>query len=343
MSHSLIMSDSSFPAGKLPSANLKALISKIRQRDERLIVGPMFGEDAAILDMGDRCLIVTTDPITFATDRIGWYAVHVNANDIAVMGARPRWFFTVLLIPETRKNSNLIETIMFDLRKACDSLNISIAGGHTEITSQLDRPIVIGQMLGEVDKAKLIRKTSLVEGDLILLTHGVAIEGTAILAREKANILRDKIPSEQLSKAENYLFEPGISVVEAALTAAETGEVHAMHDPTEGGLLSGLYELAEAAGLGLRVLQNRIHVLPETQTICTALGVDPLRLIASGALLIGTTPADAPKIAAKLEARGIHTTVVAEARNIGEGRVIEHDGSLTPLVPSERDEIARLF
>ena len=343
MSHSLIMSDSSFPAGKLPSANLKALISKIRQRDERLIVGPMFGEDAAILDMGDRCLIVTTDPITFATDRIGWYAVHVNANDIAVMGARPRWFFTVLLIPETRKNSNLIETIMFDLRKACDSLNISIAGGHTEITSQLDRPIVIGQMLGEVDKAKLIRKTSLVEGDLILLTHGVAIEGTAILAREKANILRDKIPSEQLAKAEDYLFEPGISVVEAALTAVETGEVHAMHDPTEGVLLSGLYELAEAAGLGLRVLQNRIHVLPETQTICTALGVDPLRLIASGALLIGTTPADAPKISATLEARGIHTTVVAEARNIGEGRVIEHDGSLTPLVPSERDEIARLF
>ena len=108
-------------------------------------------------------------------------------------------------------------------------------------------------------------------------------------------------------------------------------------------VLNKLYELAEAAGLGLRVLQNRIHVLPETQTICTALGVDPLRLIASGALLIGTTPADAPKIAAKLEARGIHTTVVAEARNIGEGRVIEHDGSLTPLVPSERDEIARLF
>ena len=337
------MSDSAFPAGKLPSADLKALLSKIQQRDERLMVGPMFGEDAAILDMGDRCLIVTTDPITFATDRIGWYAVHVNANDIAAMGARPRWFFTVLLIPEAPKNSSLIETIMLDIRKACDSLNISIAGGHNEITSQIDRPIVIGQMLGEVDKEKLIRKTSLLEGDLILLTHGIAIEGTAILAKEKGNILRDKISSEQLTKAENYLFEPGISVVEAALTATETGEVHAMHDPTEGGLLSGLYELAEAAGLGLRVLQNRINVLPETQAICTALGVNPLRLIASGALLIGTTPKGAPKIAAKLEARGIHTTVIAEARNISEGRVIEHAGHLTPLVPSERDEIARLF
>ena len=337
------MSDSAFPAGKLPSADLKALLSKIQQRDERLMVGPMFGEDAAILDMGDRCLIVTTDPITFATDRIGWYAVHVNANDIAAMGARPRWFFTVLLVPEAPKNSSLIETIMLDIQKACDALNISIAGGHTEITSQIDRPIVIGQMLGEVDKEKLIRKTSLLEGDLILLTHGIAIEGTAILAKEKGNILRDKISSEQLTKAENYLFEPGISVVEAALTATETGEVHAMHDPTEGGLLSGLYELADAAGLGLRVLQNRINVLPETQAICTALGVNPLRLIASGALLIGTTPKGAPKITAKLEARGIHTTVIAEARNISEGRVIEHAGHLTPLVPSERDEIARLF
>ena len=337
------MSNSSFQAGKLPSADLKALLEKIQQRDERLIVGPMFGEDAAILDMGDRYLIATTDPITFATDRIGWYAVHVNANDIAAMGARPRWFFNVLLVPETPTNSSLIKTIMFDLRKACDSLNINIAGGHTEITPQLDRPIVIGQMLGEVDKAKLIRKTSLVEGDLILLTHGVAIEGTAILAKEKANILRDKIPSEQLTKAENYLFEPGISVVEAALTATETGEVHAMHDPTEGGLLSGLYELAEAAGLGLRVLQNQINVLPETQAVCTALGVDPLRLIASGALLIGTTSTGAPKIAAKLEARGIPTTVIAEAQNINKGRVIEHAGNLTPLVPSEQDEIARLF
>ena len=343
VNHNLIMSDSAFPAGKLPSADLKALLSKIQQRDERLMVGPMFGEDAAILDMGDRCLIVTTDPITFATDRIGWYAVHVNANDIAAMGARPRWFFTVLLVPEAPKNSSLIETIMLDIQKACDTLNISIAGGHTEITPQIDRPIVIGQMLGEVDKEKLIRKTSLLEGDLILLTHGIAIEGTAILAKEKGNILRDKISSEQLTKAENYLFEPGISVVEAALTATETGEVHAMHDPTEGGLLSGLYELADAAGLGLRVLQNRINVLPETQAICTALGVNPLRLIASGALLIGTTPKGAPKITAKLEARGIHTTVIAEARNISEGRVIEHDGHLTPLVPSERDEIARLF
>ncbi len=337
------MTTSSFPVGKLPSARLQELLARIQSHDQRLVVGPRFGEDAAVIDMGDRYLIVTTDPITFATDRIGWYAVHVNANDVAVMGARPRWFFAVLLLPAAQDNSSLVETIMADLRDACDSLGIGVGGGHTEITAHLERPIVVGQMLGEVDRAGLIRKTSLAVGDRLLLTHGAAIEGTAILAREKADTLREGMSREQLARAEGYLLDPGISVVEAALTAAGTGAVHAMHDPTEGGVVSGLYELAAAADLGLRVFQDRIPILPESRTICAALGVDPLRLIASGALLIGAAAADAPRIAAALEAQGIPVATVAEVRPAGEGRVIEHHGESTPLTPADRDEIARVF
>ncbi len=333
----------SFAVGKLPTARLRAMLSQLRHQDSRLVVGPRVGEDAAVLDMGYRYLVVTTDPITFATDRAGWYAVHVNANDIAVMGARPRWFFVVLLLPEQLATESLVETIMGDLGDACHTLGITVSGGHTEITARLERPIVVGQMLGEVDKGRLVHKGALAAGDVVLLTQGVAIEGTSLLAREKRETLRQRIPEPQLTTAEGYLFEPGISVVEAALAAVDAGEVHAMHDPTEGGVVTGLYELATASALGLHVYADEIPILPETRVLCEALDIDPLRLIASGALLIGTSPSQAPHIATALRAIGVPVTTIGEVRPPGDGLVIESDGKATPLEPAARDEIARVL
>jgi hydrogenase maturation factor len=328
--------------GKLPHAELKRLLSKV-EPDPSVIIGPQIGEDAAVLDFGDRCLVVTTDPITFAADRIGWYVVHVNANDVAVMGARPRWFFAVVLLPEEQATSAMMNDIMTDIRGTCAAVGATLAGGHTEITSNLTRPIVVGQMIGEAPSSRLVNKQRLGVGDRILLTHGVAIEGTAILAREKSSLLGDLVDPETLDRAERLLFKPGISVVQAALMAIDAGEVHGMHDPTEGGLATGLAELVDAAGLGLHIVRERVPIYPETATICDVLGLDPLGLIASGALLIAAPPGDAERIARALQDHLIPVASIGEVRPRDNGLTIEVDGQIQPLVPPDRDEIARVF
>jgi len=332
-----------YPAGKLPAAHLEALLRTLPCRDPRVLVGPRPGEDAAVIEMGEgRCLVVATDPITFATDRIGSYAVHVNANDVAVMGARPRWLFLVLLLPAGRADEGLVSHIMEDATAACDTLGITLCGGHTEITPGIDRPIAVGQMMGEVEGGRLVRKESLRPGDVVILTQSAGIEGTAILAREKRAALESHVPGSVLDRAAAFLDDPGISVVRAALAAAATGEARAMHDPTEGGVVSGLLELAAAAGLGISVDAARIPVVPETEAICAALSIDPLRLIASGSLLIGTPPASAPLVLGALAREGLPATVVAEMRDSEHGATMTRQGRLEPLALPERDEIARV-
>ena len=332
------------PVGKLPPEQLRPLLKQPSKHDPRLLVGPQIGEDAAVIDAGDRYLVVATDPVTFATDQIGRYAVHVNANDVAVLGARPLWFFVVMLLPQNRTTPELAETIMADVRSACEELDVAIGGGHTEITQGLDRPILVGQMLGEVAPTRVVRKTRIAVGDRILLTRGLAIEGTAILARERSERLQDRIDADVLARAARLLIEPGISVVSAALAAASVGEaVHAMHDPTEGGLATGLFELVAPAGLGLLVIRERIPVFPETTSICSALSLDPLRLLASGALLIAVAPDGADLVGRAIEATGAPVAVIGEARPAAEGIAIVTNGKVEPVPPALRDEIARAF
>ncbi len=313
--------------GKLPPRALEALLRQVPAQDPRVVIGPRVGEDAAVLDFGDRYLVAKTDPITFAAERIGWYAVHINANDVATLGARPRWFLATLLLPAEEP----AQAIFDDILAGCRELGVSLCGGHTEITPGLDRPIVVGQMLAEVAKDLLVRKENISPGDAVLLTKGVAIEGTAILAREKSEALRHV---RGLERARDFLFRPGISVVAEALAAVEAapGEIHGMHDPTEGGLVGGLYELAAAAGCGLRVDRAAIPVFAETRAICEALGLDPLRLIASGALLLAVAPQAAALVCDRTGAVQIGEILPAE-----KGLWLDSE----PLTFPEMDEIAR--
>ena len=332
----------SLPAGKLSLDGLKSVLARLPARDPRLVVGPQIGEDAAVISAGDRCLVISTDPITLATDRIGWHAVHVNANDVSVMGARPLWFFVVLLLPDGGATLELVETVMADVRAACDELGVTICGGHTEITPGLDRPILVGQMIGEVSSSRLVRKSGVRSGDQILLTRGVAIEGTAILAREQFDRLRGRVGADLLARADRLVVDPGISVVKAALAVVEAGDVvHAMHDPTEGGLATALFELVTPSGLGLHVIRERIPVFPETEAICAALALDPLKLIASGALLVAVAPDGAEQVMRVLQAEGVPVSTIGEVRPADEGLTIEAGGHVEPLTPADRDELAR--
>jgi hydrogenase expression/formation protein HypE len=332
------------PAGKLPPRLLEKLLKSCAAPPScGVVLGPRYGEDAAVLEISGKFLVAKTDPITFTADRIGWYAVNINANDLATMGARPRWFLATFLFPEGRTTDALVEKVFGETVKACRSLGITLAGGHTEITVGLDRPIVVGQMLGEVEPDKLVRKESQRPGDLVILTKGVAIEGTTILAREKANVLRRKIGAKHLKQAQQLFSKPGISVVRDAHLALEHGEVHAMHDATEGGVLTGLVELARAGRVGLRVWKEKIPVLEETQLLARVLRFDPLALLASGALLIVAEPRSATGIVTALRRRRIAAQIIGEVRPPKDGITIVEHGRARPIRVPERDEIARLL
>jgi hydrogenase maturation factor len=334
--------EDSLPAGKLPAPDLHEMLAGLAQVDPRLLVGPRAGEDAAVIEMGDRRLVVATDPITFATDRIGWYAVHVNANDIAVMGARPSWFLATLLMPEGCSRA-AVRSVMDEIHATCRGLGISVAGGHTEMTAGLRHTIVVGQMIGEATVEGLVTKAGLREGDTVVLTHGAAIEGTALLAREMGDALAPSLDPATIEAARRLLVDPGISVVAAARIATSACRVHSMHDPTEGGVLAGLHELASAAGLGLRAWADRVPVIEETRDVCDALGADPLALIASGALLVAVAPADAAALVRAFDEAGIPSAVVAEAVPAADGIQIARDGRWEALAPPPRDEVARLL
>ena len=337
------MPDGILPVGKLPAEMLQELLARHGGHDERLVVGPRIGEDAAVLDLGRQYLVVKSDPITFATDEIGWYAVTINANDIATMGATPRWFLLTLLLPEGQTDRGLVGRIFEQVDQACQTLDVVLCGGHTEITAGVERPLAVGVMLGEVEKLDLVQTAGAEVGDKVLLTKGIAIEGTAVLAREMGERLVDELGPEIVTRSRQFLREPGISVVRDAKIVQQAGRPHAMHDPTEGGLATGLWELAQAARHGIVVDLAQIHRFPETVAICQALDLDPLGLLGSGALLVTASPADAERMVEALEGAGIGASIIGQ---VIDGPPVVHAATTSGTAPFPmfaRDEMARLF
>ncbi len=339
-----MVSQQILPTGKLPHALLNALLRSYGREDERVLVGPHLGEDAAAIAPAKEVVVAGMDPITFATDEIGWYVVHVNANDVAVMGATPRWFLVTFLLPEGRVSSDDVERLFGQVAGACEEVGAALVGGHTEITYDLGRPLAIGVMMGEVSRQRLVRTGGARPGDTLILARGVPIEGTALIARErKADLLARGVPAETLERAASFLHDPGISVVQAALLAVETAAVHAMHDPTEGGLLTGVWELAEASGVGVWLNADAVPVLPEGRLLCEVLGLDPLGTIASGALLIACAPEDAAPLMARLDAADIPAAAIGRITAPEEGRILQRGHTSSPLIPPPVDEIVKVF
>lgn len=330
-------------AGKLPIEQLSRVLQKFTSRDPRVALGPTPGEDAALIDMGDTYLVAKTDPITFATNRIGWYAVQVNANDIAVMGATPKWMMATVLLPE-RTPENEIEEIFSQLNQACIGLNITVIGGHTEITYDIPRPLVIGVMLGEVEKGKEIRSSGARLGDSIILTKSIAIEGCSILAWECETKLKSfGISSEIIDRGKNLLNSPGISIVRDAEIARDSGKITSMHDPTEGGLAGGLRELAQAADLGMNIRSEDIPISNITSQFCSALDINPLGLIASGSLLITSNAKDSENIINSLSSEGISASIIGSMHNKSRGVNLLTGETSIEMPNFPRDELARIL
>jgi hydrogenase maturation factor len=336
------MSNIPYALGKLPSHHLAQILDRLTVTDPRVVLGPGVGRDAAVVSFGDRYLVAKTDPITFATDEIGWYAVHINTNDIACTGASPRWFLATLLLPGGTSDRAMVEEIFDQIMLACAEVGATLVGGHTEITHGLDRPIVVGCMLGEVEPEMLVRPEDTEVGDAVILTKGIAIEGTAIIAREAANSL-GQIDRATLDRAKEFLRDPGISVMRDAAVATAAGTVRALHDPTEGGLVTGLWEMAEAVSHGLVVYEDSIPVYPACRALCQAAGLDPLGLIASGALLMIVAPQDVSDVAGALAAEGIAATAIGHVAEGPRGVTLRTRSGDRPAPRFARDEIVRLF
>ena len=327
--------------GKFPPELLERLLESADLDDPRVVLGPRVGEDAAALDFGDRLLIAKSDPVTFATDRAGWYAVQVCANDVACTGAVPRWFLATLLVPESFGTDDATR-LFDDVLEACRSLGVALIGGHSEVTYGIERPIVMGTMLGEVEKDRLITTRGAQEGDSIVVTKGLAIEGTSLLARDFPGELRAAGLEESVIESSAALLDTlGISVIKDAQTCTQT-EVHSMHDITEGGIVTALHEVAAASGLGVAVEEDSVPILPETAEVCTALELHPLGLLASGAMLVTLHPQYTPKLLHSLEQAGIDAWEVGQMIPGEEGRVLfARNGDEVPLPVFERDELAR--
>jgi hydrogenase expression/formation protein HypE len=330
------------PAGKLPNDWLKAFLAEFEFEDPSLIIHPGVGEDIAAVDVAqEEVLVLKSDPITFATDAIGHYAVLVNANDIATAGAVPRWLLTTLLFPPGSTPS-MIWSVVRELNELTRQWGITLCGGHTEVTDAVRRPVISGMMAGTVRRRDLIDKRRMRTGDRILLTKAVAVEGTAIIARESGRKLKALgMAAGEIQSCRGFLER--ISILPEAGIAASTDGTSAMHDVTEGGIATALEELSTAGGFELRVDVDRIPIFPETRKLSRLLGFDPLGLIGSGSLLICCRPKTAARLDAHLRREGIRVTVIGEVGERGGGVRAFKNGRTTRWRSFEVDEIARLF
>ena len=319
------------PPGKIPIDILKEVVFKNlgAQRSE-VILGPTTGLDGAVLDVGNKNAIVSMDPITGAVERIGWEAININANDIATFGVEPAFFFSCLLLPENA-DSKIVEKISTQMNTAAKELRIAIVGGHCESTPGFANPIVVGCIMGLTEKGKYVTAAGSKTGDKLILTKSAGIEGTAILASDREEQLKRVFPSTMLENAKHFYNQ--ISVVKDALTAYNAGGVQAMHDPTEGGILNGIHEMADAAGLGVRVFEEKITVEPETAKICRFYEIDPLQLISSGALLIAAKTEATSKIIDTLSQEHIYADVIGEFNPNANKRILMHKDDTTEMLP----------
>jgi hydrogenase maturation factor len=334
-------------AGKLPAPLLARLFAELPTEDPHLLLGPAVGEDAAVIDFpatAELLLVAKTDPVTFATDEIGYYAVNVCANDLAVTGAVPRFYLPTVLLPAGHTDHRLAAQVFRQIGDACRAICVTVAGGHSEVTPTVNQPVVAGAMLGEVDRDHLVPSGACRVGDLVLVVGEVPVEGTSIIAREMRDLLltRGWDPA-MLDQAVGFLYDPGISVLAPARLAADWQLITAMHDPTEGGIITGLFELATAAELGLEIDLDSIPVSAVGRQLCEEFGLDPLGTIASGALLATAPPHHIAQLEELWDRHGFSSAVIGRVLPRHEGLIAVSGGHRCQFPHFEVDEITRLW
>jgi len=331
---------------KLAVEKLLEILDVLRPTDPEIIVGPEVGEDAAVIDLGNGlALVAHPDPISGALEFLGYLAIHVPANDVAVTGACPKYFMHVILIPEGT-SLNVISRIANDARKALQEIGGHVVGGHTEVTDAVTHPLVITTAVGLADKESIVRTSGAKPGDVIIMTKSAGIEGTAVLASDFEDMLLSKgVPQSAIKEGKALIRQ--VSVVKEALALAKHKLVNSMHDPTEGGVIGGLTEIAYASNTSVIVDESKIPLKPVTKLLASAAHVDPLRMLSSGALLASVPEEKVSDVLRVVKGEaGVDVTVIGKVVERSDYllRLIRLDGSIEDFrAPHVTDEIMKLW
>ncbi|RDU24575.1 AIR synthase family protein [Anaerosacchariphilus polymeriproducens] len=323
--------------GKVSEAVLKrSILKQVKTKREEVIVGAGIGEDCTVLRLEPgEVFVLSTDPITGTVEDIGTLSIHVTANDLAASGAEPIGVLVTLLLPESIYESDIKE-IMQQIEAVCNSLNMQVMGGHTEVTKAVNQPIISITGVGKAKEGAVILTSGARPGQDIVVTKWIAMEGTSIVAKEKEKELLERFPESFVKTAQG--FDQYLSVVKEAATAVKSN-VSAMHDITEGGIFGALWEMAEASGVGLEIELKKIPIRQETVEICEVYDLNPYCLISSGSMLIAAD--NGFDLVRDLEKAGISGTVIGKAVS-GNDRVLINDDERRYLEPPKSDEIYKL-
>jgi hydrogenase expression/formation protein HypE len=327
--HKALGTDRSDMTGKLTREALEALVfSRTGASRPDVTVGPTFGEDAAAIDVGGETLVASTDPISLAAERIGTLAVAIASNDVAASGGVPAHLLATVLLPEM--DGDLLDTITAQLDAEAERLRLAIVGGHTESVAGLARPLVSLTCLGVADR--YVPSGGVEPGDSILLTKGAGVEATAVLATD----FREETGLDEATLDAGVGFFDDLSVMPEAAVLSPVA--NAMHDPTEGGVLGGVSEMAAASGARIRIERDSVPVAATTRAVCDAVGVDPLAVLGSGALLAAVPPEEVDSALDALESEGVAAAEIGVAER-GSGVVLDGEELSLPV----RDEMYELW
>lgn len=335
------MTELPLPVGKLPFDLLGSLLAGLETRDDAVVVGPGVGRDAAVLDLGGTLLVIKNDPVTFVSEEAALYLVNVNANDLSCLGAVPRWMLVTALLPEAATTASMVTSLFEQLTATCAALGISLVGGHTEITAGVQRPLLVGTLIGVAGPNGLLYPGQAQRGDRLLLARPAGIEGTALLALERPDELSAALDPDVVTRAQRLIHDPGISVVEIAQALLGTGAVTALHDPTEGGVANGVREIAAASNLGAVMNRDLVPLLPETLEITRYYQIDPLGLLSSGTLLATVSASEVGRVQEICTQRGISTAIIGKLTTRESGYQLIEGNRAIELPMFQTDEVSR--
>jgi len=320
--------------GKVPEIVLKRSVFKqIRHRRDEILVRPGVGEDCSVFCVAeDEAIVLSTDPITGTVNDIGTLAVHITANDIASSGAELIGILLSIMLPENAHESDLRE-MMQEIEIVSKELNIEVMGGHTEVTKAVNQPIITVTGVGKVKRSEIVKTAGLKPGQELVMTKWAGLEGTAILAKEKEAILKERFTTDFIEHAQDMISY--ISIVKDARIAKRVG-VTSMHDVTEGGIFGALWEVAASSGVGITVDLKKIPIKQETIEICELFDLNPYMLMSSGCLLISTDKGN--ELVDELSKEGISASVIGRVTK-GNDRVIINDDETRFLEPPKTDEL----
>ncbi len=335
------MDGSALPEGKLPAAVLERLLERFGAA-AGVELGPALGEDAAVASLaGEPRLVMAADPITFPSPDPGWHAVIVNANDVAATGGAPRWFLSSVIAPPGTDEAWLAR-VAGGIARGCEEVGAAPVGGHTEISASVSTPVVAGTMIGTATPERIKPSGDAREGDMIVITKGIAIEATAVVTGAEGDAVEARFGRGFRERAEAFLRDPGISVAAEAEVAAGVLGVRAMHDVTEGGLATALHEMADCAGLGVVVADTEIPRFQESKFLMEHFRLDILGAIGSGALLIACSEPETADLLDRLGEAGCPGHVIGRFTQRSSGAVLVRGSARRPLPRFPADEVTRI-